>query len=45
MWVVRETMRVHAPVAFNQRMAMQDDVLPLAQPYVDKEGKSHDTLQ
>ncbi|KAJ7473945.1 cytochrome P450 [Mycena latifolia] len=42
--VVRETMRVHAPVVFTQRMAMTDDVLPLAKPYVDKNGKSHDSL-
>ncbi|KAJ6543029.1 cytochrome P450 [Mycena capillaripes] len=42
--VVRETMRVHAPVVFTQRMAMEDDVLPLSKPYVDKEGKSHDSL-
>ncbi|KAJ7735831.1 cytochrome P450 [Mycena maculata] len=42
--VVRETMRVHAPVPFVQRMAMQDDVLPLSKPYIDKYGKSHDSL-
>ncbi|KAJ7664256.1 cytochrome P450 [Mycena rosella] len=42
--VVRETMRVHAPALFTQRMAMEDDVLPLAQPYIDKEGISHDSL-
>ncbi|KAJ7434100.1 cytochrome P450 [Mycena galericulata] len=42
--VVRETMRVHAPVMHTQRMAMQDDVLPLSKPYIDKHGKSHDSL-
>ncbi|KAJ6605399.1 cytochrome P450 [Mycena vulgaris] len=42
--VVRETMRVHAPVVFTQRMAMEDDVLPLAKPYIDKDGNSHDSL-
>ena len=42
--VVRESMRVHSPAVFTQRKAMQDDVLPLAKPYVDKEGKSHDSL-
>ncbi|KAJ7691358.1 cytochrome P450 [Mycena rosella] len=42
--VVRETMRVHAPAVFTQRMAMEDDVLPLSKPYVDKYGKSHDSL-
>ncbi|KAJ7448951.1 cytochrome P450 [Mycena latifolia] len=42
--VVRETMRVHAPVVFLQRMAMEDDVLPLSKPYIDKAGKAHDSL-
>ncbi|KAJ7447777.1 cytochrome P450 [Mycena galericulata] len=42
--VVRETMRVHSPVVFTQRMAMEDDVLPLSKPYIDKEGKAHDSL-
>ncbi|KAJ7115353.1 cytochrome P450 [Mycena epipterygia] len=44
--VVRETMRVYCPVVFISRMAMQDDVLPLAKPYIDKlkAGKSHDSL-
>ncbi|KAJ7447517.1 cytochrome P450 [Mycena galericulata] len=42
--VVRETMRVHSPVVFTQRMAMEDDILPLSHPYIDKEGKAHDSL-
>ncbi|KAJ7115674.1 cytochrome P450 [Mycena epipterygia] len=42
--VIRETMRVHSPLMFNQRMAMKDDVLPLAKPYIDKTGKSHYSL-
>lgn len=42
--VVRETLRVHAPVASTTRIAMQDDVLPLSKPYIDKQGKSHDSL-
>ncbi|KAJ7473625.1 cytochrome P450 [Mycena galericulata] len=37
--VIRETMRVHAPVAFTVRVAMDNDVLPLSKPYVDKYGK------
>ncbi|KAJ7241318.1 cytochrome P450, partial [Mycena haematopus] len=36
--VVQEMMRVHAPVVNTQRMAMQDDILPLAKPYIDKDG-------
>ncbi|KAJ7246829.1 cytochrome P450 [Mycena haematopus] len=42
--VVREMMRVHAPVVHTQRMAMQDDILPLAKPYIDKEGNAHDSF-
>ncbi|KAJ7241311.1 cytochrome P450 [Mycena haematopus] len=42
--VVREMMRVHAPVVNTQRMAMQDDILPLAKPYIDKDGNAHDSL-
>ncbi|KAJ7622150.1 cytochrome P450 [Roridomyces roridus] len=42
--VVRETMRVHSPVPALQRMAMDDDVLPLAKPYIDKDGKEHYSL-
>ncbi|KAJ7177140.1 cytochrome P450 [Mycena filopes] len=42
--VVREVMRLHAPVMFTQRMAMEDDVLPLSKPYIDRHGNSHDSL-
>ncbi|KAJ7138836.1 cytochrome P450 [Mycena filopes] len=42
--VVREVMRVHAPAVFTQRMAMEDDVLPLSKPYIDRQGNSHDSL-
>ncbi|KAJ7088755.1 cytochrome P450 [Mycena belliarum] len=42
--VVRETMRVHAPVVFITRMAMEDDVLPLGKPYIDKDGQAHESL-
>jgi cytochrome P450 len=38
--VIRETMRVHAPVMFTQRMAMEDDVLPLSKPYADRENRT-----
>ncbi|KAJ7453400.1 cytochrome P450 monooxygenase [Mycena latifolia] len=43
-WVVRETMRVHAPVTHVTRLAMADDVLPLGTPYTDTDGKQHDTV-
>ncbi|KAJ7453408.1 cytochrome P450 monooxygenase [Mycena latifolia] len=43
-WVVRETMRVHAPVSHVTRLAMADDLLPLGTPYTDTDGKQHDTV-
>ncbi|KAF7976465.1 hypothetical protein HWV62_6723 [Athelia sp. TMB] len=39
--VVRETMRVYAPVPVAARYAMQDDVIPLEQPFVDTKGVEH----
>ncbi|KAJ7177114.1 cytochrome P450, partial [Mycena filopes] len=42
--VVREVMRVHSPAVFAQRKAMEDDVLPLSKPYIDRQGNSHNTL-
>ncbi|KAJ7289098.1 cytochrome P450 [Mycena rebaudengoi] len=43
-WVVRETMRVYSPVISAERMAMEDDVLPLGKPYIDPSGAIHDSL-
>lgn len=37
--VVRETLRVHAPVASTVRIAMKDDILPLNTPFTDKKGR------
>ncbi|KAJ7624214.1 cytochrome P450, partial [Mycena polygramma] len=42
--VVREVLRVYAPVTFLDRVALEDDVLPLSKPYIDKAGEAHDTL-
>ncbi|KAJ7302399.1 cytochrome P450 [Mycena albidolilacea] len=42
--VVREIMRFHAPAVFTRRMAMEDDIVPLSKPYIDKAGKSHNSL-
>ncbi|KAK7016080.1 cytochrome P450 [Favolaschia claudopus] len=42
--VVRETLRAHAPVPVTFRVAMRDDVIPLAHPYTDCNGIVHDTL-
>jgi Cytochrome P450 len=37
--VVRETLRVHSPVPSTMRVAMEDDVIPLNTPFVDKNGQ------
>ncbi|KAF7351505.1 hypothetical protein MSAN_01582800 [Mycena sanguinolenta] len=42
--VVRETLRAHAPVTLNFRVATRDDVIPLETPYTDRNGTVHETL-
>ena len=36
--IVRETLRLHAPVTITGRIAMADDILPLSTPLADKHG-------
>ncbi|KAJ7084910.1 cytochrome P450 [Mycena belliarum] len=43
--VVRETLRVHSPVIASVRQALQDDVIPLAQPVTDMHGEVHESLR
>ncbi|KAJ7633677.1 cytochrome P450 [Mycena polygramma] len=42
--VVREVMRVHAPVVFTSRIAMRDDVIPLETPYTDTRGVQQESI-
>lgn len=42
--VVRETLRLHAPVAETFRVATKDDVIPTSLPYVDAEGVEHSSI-
>ncbi|KAF7291300.1 hypothetical protein MIND_01274000 [Mycena indigotica] len=42
--VIRETLRLHPPAVAAQRMAMQDDVLPLGKTYLDRWGKEYDSM-
>ncbi|KAJ7144224.1 cytochrome P450 [Mycena epipterygia] len=42
--VVREVMRVHAPVVFTSRTAMQDDIIPFGTPYTDTLGVEHESI-
>ncbi|KAJ6560690.1 cytochrome P450 [Mycena sp. CBHHK59/15] len=43
--VVRETLRVHAPVTATGRIALQDDVVALATPFTDTNGAVHETIR
>ena len=36
--VVRETLRLHAPLPFVTREAMKDDCIPLSKPFTDTKG-------
>ncbi|KAH6919107.1 cytochrome P450 [Coprinopsis sp. MPI-PUGE-AT-0042] len=42
--VVRETLRVHPPVASTLRVAVKDDILPLSTPYTDVNGDAHTSV-
>ncbi|KAJ7904039.1 cytochrome P450 [Mycena leptocephala] len=43
--VVRETQRAHAPVPVSFRVAMRDDIIPLENPYTDRNGTVHETIR
>jgi cytochrome P450 len=43
--VVRETLRLHAPVPSTVRVAMKDDILPVDTPFTDKYGVVHDGIK
>ncbi|KAF5386765.1 hypothetical protein D9615_002007 [Tricholomella constricta] len=43
--VVRETMRLHAPVPFTIREATKDDITPLNKPFTDRKGVVHDVIK
>ncbi|KAG2353762.1 cytochrome P450 [Suillus spraguei] len=43
--VVRETLRLHAPVPSTVRIAMKDDILPVDTPFTDKYGVVQDGIK
>ncbi len=43
--VVRETLRLHPPVASTDRMAAKDDVIPVQTPYTDRYGNVKDHIK
>ncbi|OJT13786.1 Phylloquinone omega-hydroxylase CYP4F2 [Trametes pubescens] len=42
--VVRETLRLHAPVASTMRVATRDDVIPLNKPFVGQDGVEYHSI-
>ncbi|KAL7285787.1 hypothetical protein ACG7TL_000896 [Trametes sanguinea] len=44
-WVVRETLRLHAPVTWTLRSAGVDDLIPVSEPYVDRYGRTRHEIQ
>ncbi|PPQ79656.1 hypothetical protein CVT26_015782 [Gymnopilus dilepis] len=43
--VVRETLRIHAPVPMTMREAVRDDIIPLGQPVRDLKGNLLDSIR
>lgn len=43
--VIRETLRLHAPVTASLRTAVRDSVIPLSAPYVDSKGIKRSEIQ
>ncbi|KIK95802.1 hypothetical protein PAXRUDRAFT_826654 [Paxillus rubicundulus Ve08.2h10] len=44
-WVVRETLRLHAPVTWTMRVAMEDDEIPVRQPFYDVNGQLNKVIK
>ncbi|KAI0329988.1 cytochrome P450 [Cubamyces sp. BRFM 1775] len=43
--VVRETLRVHAPVPMSYRMAVKDDAIPVSEPFIDRNGQMQESIR
>ncbi|KIY74189.1 cytochrome P450 [Cylindrobasidium torrendii FP15055 ss-10] len=43
--VMREALRLHAPVIFTERVATKDDILPLSEPIEDRYGNILDSIR
>ncbi|KIY68837.1 cytochrome P450 [Cylindrobasidium torrendii FP15055 ss-10] len=43
--VLRETLRLHAPVSATERVATKEDILPLSEPIEDRRGKMLDGIR
>ena len=42
--VVREVLRLYAPVTQTQRQATQDEIIPLKKPFIDRNGVSREEI-
>lgn len=42
--IIRETLRFYTPVPGTHRIATEDRVVPLSEPWVDVNGKKHERL-
>ncbi|KAI0077562.1 cytochrome P450 [Panus rudis PR-1116 ss-1] len=43
--VVKETLRIHAPVPMTVRQAVSDTVIPVSEPYIDRSGVVRDEIR
>lgn len=43
--VLKEVLRFHSPVPMTMRVAVEDDVVPLNTPFVDRNGVTRDTIR
>ncbi|KAG6336263.1 hypothetical protein ID866_2817 [Astraeus odoratus] len=44
-WVVRETLRVHAPVTWTMRVSMEGDDVPVERPFLDRRGEVRNSVR
>ena len=42
--VVKESLRLNAPVPMTERLSMKDDLIPVSKPYTDRNGVERDTI-
>lgn len=42
--VVREMLRYYSIVAFSERIATEDDIIPVERPYMDRHGQMRDHI-
>jgi cytochrome P450 len=42
--IVREVLQFHSIIPFQERLAVQDDIIPVETPYMDRYGKIRDHI-